>query len=153
MHEPEISAAAAQDRTEAASYGFAPVIAHAETDSAQLSSDAQPRPTPKTLVTRLSQPVTNAIYYAPFPENDDPDTCHNLRGSSPRRPNSHDIFTSGYLSAEVTRLQDEVTLCRQRIASYPNEIQGMPAAMGRHERFRSELATGFEAKKNKANLD
>ncbi|CAN0454077.1 unnamed protein product, partial [Ascophyllum nodosum] len=26
-------------------------------------------------------------------------------------------------SAEISRLQDEVALCRQRIASYPSEIQ------------------------------
>ena len=49
--------------------------------------------------------------------------------------------------------QDEVALCRQWIASCPSEIQGVRAAMGRHERFRSELAAGFEAQKKKANLD
>ena len=45
------------------------------------------------------------------------------------------------------------SLCRQRIASYPNEIEGMRATMDRHERFRSELAAGFEAEKKKANMD
>ena len=63
------------------------------------------------------------------------------------------FLTSGDLIAEISRLQDEVALCRQRIASYPSEIQGMRAAMDRHERFRSELAAGFEAEKKKANLD
>ena len=29
----------------------------------------------------------------------------------------------------------------------------MRAVMGRHERFRSELSTGFKVEKNKANLD
>ena len=112
------------------------------THFAQLSSDAQPRPTQKTLVTRSSQPVPNAMYYAP--ENDDP----NARLNSP-----HDVFTSGDLSAEISRLQNEVAICRQLIASYPSEIQGMRAAMDCHERFRSELAAGFEAEKKKANLD
>ena len=154
MQEQEISAAAAQDKTEVASSRFAPAISHADvTDFAQLSSDAQPRPTSKTLVTRSSQPVPNAIYYAPFPENDDPDTYPNLCITAPRRPNLHYVFTSGDLSVESTRLQDEVALCRQRIASYPNEIQGMRAAMGRHRRFRSEPSAGFEAEKNKTYLD
>ena len=84
------------------------------------------------------------MYYAPFPENDDPNA----------RPNfSHDVFTCGNLNAEIVSLQDEVALCRQRIVSYPSEIQGMRAVMDRHERFRSELAAGFEAEKKKANLD
>ena len=116
-------------------------------------SDAQPRPASKTLVSRSSPPVPKARYYAPFPENDDPDTCPNLRVSAPRYPNSYDGFTSGDLSAELTRTQDEATLYRQRIASSPNEIQGMRAAMGRHERFYSELAADFATKKEKANLD
>ena len=53
----------------------------------------------------------------------------------------------------MIRLQDEAIPCRQRIASYPDEIQGMRVAMGRNQRFRSELAAGFEAEKDKANLD
>ena len=74
MQEREISVAAAQDKTEAGSSRFAPAIPHANvTDFAQLSSDAQPRPTSKTLVTRSSQPVSNALHFASFPENDDPD--------------------------------------------------------------------------------
>ena len=62
-------------------------------------------------------------------------------------------FTCGDLGAEITRLQDEVALCRQRIVFYPSEIQGIRATMGRHERFRSELTADFEAEENKANLD
>ena len=118
----------------------------------QTSSDAQPMSASKTLVTRPSTSVPNARYDAPFSENEDLDTCPDLCVSAPRYPNSHDVFTSGDLCAEITRLQDEATLCRQRIAFYPNEIQGMRAAMGRQERFRSELAAGFEAEKDKANL-
>ena len=145
MQERQIPPAAAQDKTEAAGSGFAPAIPHADaTDFAQLSPDAQPRPTPKTLVSRSFQPVSNAMYYAPFPENDDRNARLNF---------SHDVFTSGDLSAETSRLQDEVALWRQRIASYPSNIQGMRAAMDRHERFRSELAADFEAEKKKANLD
>ena len=154
MQEREISAAAAQDKTEAASSRFAPVIPHADvTDFAQLSSDAQPSPTSKTLMTRSFQPVTNAIHYAPLPENEDPDECPNICVTAPWRPNSHDVFTSGDLSAEISRLQNEVALCRQRTASYPNEVQGTCAAMGRHERSRSEPAGGSEAEKNTVNLD
>ena len=147
MQEREISAAAtaAQDKTEAASSRFAPAIPHADaTDFAQLSSDAQPRPTSNTLVTRSSQLVSNAMHYAPLPESDDLDACPNF---------SHDVFTYGDLSAKSFRPQDEVTLCRQRIVSYPSEIQGMRAAMDCHERFRSELAAGFEAEKKETNLD
>ena len=104
-------------------------------------------------MTRSSPPVPNARYYALFPENDEPDTCPNLRVTTPRYPNSHDGFTSGDLSADIARIQDEATLCGQRIASSPNEIQGMRAAMGRHERFHSELAADFAAKMDKANTD
>ena len=143
--ERETSPAAAQDKTGAISPRFAPAISHAGvTIFAQLSSGAQPRPTSKTLVTRSSHPVSNAMYYAPLPENDDRDACPNF---------SHDVFTSGDLSAKISRLQDEVALCRQRTASYPSEIQGMRATMDCLERFRSELAAGFEADKKKANLD
>ena len=86
---------------------------------------------------------------------------------------SHDVFTSGHLREFPG--QDEVTLCQQRIISCPSEIQGVRVAMGRHEqllpwavtsncrhgpsraiavmgrheRFRSELAAGFEAQKKK----
>ena len=145
MQERAISPAAAQGKTAAASARLAQDFPHVHvTNFAQLSSDAQPRPTQKTLVTRLSQPVSNAMYYAPFPENDDPNALLNF---------PHDAFTSADLSAEISRLQDEVALCRQRITSYPSEIQGMRTAMDRHERFRSELAAGFEAEKKKANLD
>ena len=116
VQEREISAGTAQDKTEAANSRFAQAISHVDvTDFAQLSSDAQPRPTSKTLVTRSSQPVPNAIHYAPLPENDDPDACPNLCVTTPRRPNSHDVFTSGDLSVEITRLQDEVALCRKRL--------------------------------------
>ena len=141
----EIPPATAQDKTETASARFTQAISHADvTNFAQLSSDAQPRPTSKTLVTSSSRPVPNAMHYASFPENDDQDAYPNF---------SHDIFTCGDLSAEISRLQDEIALFRQRIVSYPIEIQGMRAAVGRHQRFRSELATGFEAEKEKANLD
>ena len=112
--------------------------------------EAQPRPASTTLVTRLSPPVPNTN--EPFPEHDDPDTCSNLRISAPRYPNSHDVFISSDLSAEITRLQHEASPCRQRIASYLNKIQGMRAAMGRHERFRSELIAGFEAEKDEVHL-
>ena len=113
----------------------------------------QARPASKTLVTRSSPPVPNARYYAPFPENDDLDTCPNLRVSAPRYPNSQDGFTSGDLSVEITRVQDEATFFRQRIASSPNTIQGMRAAMDRHEQFRSEIAAGFAAETDKNDLD
>ena len=109
MQEHEISSAATQDKTEAASARFAQAISHTDvTDFTQISSDAQPRPASKTLVTRSSPLVPNARYYAPFPDSDDPDTCPNLCVSAPRRLNPHDAFTSGGLSAEITRLQDEV---------------------------------------------
>ena len=49
------------------------------TNFAQLSSGAEPRPTQKTLVTRSFQPVSNAMYYAPFPENDDRNARLNFR--------------------------------------------------------------------------
>ena len=141
MQECKIPPAAAQDEAEAASSRFAPAIPHVDLASfAQLSSDVQPRSTPKTLVTRSSQPVSNTMHYAPFPENDDRDACPNV---------SRDVLTSGDLSAEVSRLQDEVPLCRQRIESYPSEIQGMRVVMDRHERFRFELAAGFEAEKKR----
>ena len=134
MQEQRISAAAAQTKTEAASARFAQAISHVDvTDFTQILSDAQPRPTSKTLVTCSSPPVPNTRYHAPFPENYDPNTCPNLCVSAPRYPNLHDIFTSGDLSAEITRLQDKATLCRQRITSYPNEIQGMRVVMGCHE--------------------
>ena len=65
IQEREISAAAAQNKTEAASARFAQAFPHADkTDFAQLSSDAQPRPASKTLATRPSQPVPNALHYA-----------------------------------------------------------------------------------------
>ena len=147
VRERDISAAAAaaRDKTEAASSRFAPAIPRADaTDFAQLSSDAQPRPTSKTLVTRSSQPVSNAMHYAPLLENDDLDACPNFL---------HHVFTFGDLSAEICRPQDEVALCRQWIVSYPSEIQGMRATMDRHERFRSKLAAGFEDEKKEVNLD
>ena len=143
MQERAISPVVAQDKTAAASARLAQAFPHVHvTHFAQLSSHAQPRPTQKTLVTRSSQPVPNAMYYAPV--NDD----SNARLNSP-----HDVFTSGDPSAEISRLQNEVAVCRQRIASYPSEIQGMRAAMDRHERSRSELAAGFEAETKKANLN
>ena len=74
--ERKISPAAAQDKTEAASARFAQAISHVDvTNFAQLSSDAQPRPTSKILVTRSSHPIPNAMHYAPFPKNDDRDAC------------------------------------------------------------------------------
>ena len=94
MQERAISPAVAQDKTAAASARLVQAFPYVHvTHFAQLSSDAQPRPTQKTLVTRSSQPVPNAIYYAP--ENDDP----NAHLNSP-----HDVFTSGNLSAEISRL-------------------------------------------------
>ena len=98
----------------------------------------------QTLVTRPSQPVSNAMHNAPFPENDDRVACSICF--------PHDVFTSGDSVRELPG-QDEVTLCQQRITSCPSEIQGVRAAMGRHERFRSELASGFEGQNKKANLD
>ena len=65
MQDREIptAAVAAQDKTEAASSTSAPAIPHTDvTNSAHLSSDAQPRPTRKTLVTRSSQPVPNSMH-------------------------------------------------------------------------------------------
>ena len=46
----------------------------------------------------------------------------------------HDVFT---LVTSVREFpgQDEVALCRQRIASCPSEIQGVRVAMGRHEQL------------------
>ena len=81
MQEQEIStaAAASQDKAEAASSRSAPAIPHADvTNSAQIPSDAQPRPTRKTLVTRTSQPVLNSTHNVPLPENDDRDACSNF---------------------------------------------------------------------------
>ena len=93
----EIPPAAAQDKTETASARFTQAISQADvTDFAQLSSDAQPRPTSKTLVTRSSRPVPNAMHYAPFPGNDDQDACPNF---------SHDVFTFGDLSSEISGLK------------------------------------------------
>ena len=80
IQEREITtaAAAAQDKTEAASSTSAPAIPHADvTKSAQLSSDAQPRPTRKPLVTCSSQPVPNFMHNAPLTENDDRNACSN----------------------------------------------------------------------------
>ena len=59
MQEHETSAVATQDKTEASSAGIDQVIPHADvTDFAQISSDAQPGPTSKTLVTRSSSSYT-----------------------------------------------------------------------------------------------
>ena len=80
MQERAISPAAAQDKTAAASARLVQAFPHVHvTNFAQPSSDAQPRPTQKTLVTRSSQSVSNAMYYAPFPENDDPNARLNFR--------------------------------------------------------------------------
>ena len=134
MQERAISPAVAQDKTAVASARLAQAFPHVHvTHFAQLSSDAQPRPSQKTLVTRSSQPVPNAMYYAP--KNDDPNACLN----SP-----HDVFTSGDFGAEISRLQNEVAVCRQRIASFPSEIQGMCAAMDRHDRRHWELHRAIE---------
>ena len=65
IQDREISTAAAvaQNKTEAASSRSAPAIPHADvTKSAQLSFDAQPRPTRKPLVARSSQPVLNSMH-------------------------------------------------------------------------------------------
>ena len=79
MQERAISPADAQDKTEAASARLAQDFPHVHvTNSAQSSSDAQPRPTQKTLVTRSSQSVSIAMFYAPFPENDDPNARLNF---------------------------------------------------------------------------
>ena len=92
------AAPAAQDKTERASSRYAPAIPHAGvTTSAQLSFGHLPpmpnhclpgrlswpvRPSlfrilctmcSRTLVTRSSQPVSNTMHNAPFPENDDRD--------------------------------------------------------------------------------
>ena len=140
MQERKISAAAAQDKTKAASSRFAPAISHADvTDSAHLSTDAQPRSTSKTLGTHSSQLFQMIYTMRRFP---------NIT-TQMHAP----IFRTMFSLLVITRLQDEVALWRQRIASYPTKIQGMRAAMGRHERFRSELAAGFKAEKNTANLD
>ena len=79
MQERAISPAAAQDKIAAASAGLAQAFPHVHvTNFAQLSSDVQPRPTSKTLVTRSSQPVSNTMQNASFPENDDRDACSNF---------------------------------------------------------------------------
>ena len=79
------AAAVAQDKTEAASSRFAPAIPHADaTNFAQLSSNVQPRPTPKTLMTCSSQPVSKQC-----PENNDRDACLNV---------SYDVSTFGVTS-------------------------------------------------------
>ena len=79
MQERAISPADAQDKTEAASARLAQDFPHVHvTNSVQPSSDAQPRPTQKTLVTRSSQSVSIAMFYAPFPENDDPNARLNF---------------------------------------------------------------------------
>ena len=73
---------------------------------------------------------------------------------------SHDVFTSSDSVRELPG-QDEVTLYQQRIF-LPEQDPGSAcrhgpsraiAVMGRHGRFRSELAAGFEAQKKMANLD
>ena len=88
----EIPPAAAQGKTETASARFTQAISHADvTNFAQLSSDAQPRPTSKTLVTRSSRPVPNAMHYAPFPGNDDQDACPNF---------SHAMFSRLVISVQ-----------------------------------------------------
>ena len=99
----------------------------------------------RTLVTRSSQPFSNIMHNnnAPFPENDDRVECSKF---------SHDGFTTDDSVREFPG-QDEVVLCRQRTAPCPSKIQGVRAAIGRHERFHSELSAGFEAEKKKANLD
>ena len=95
----EISAVAAQDKTEAASSRFTPAISHADvTDFAQLSSDAQPRPTSKTLVTRSSPPIPNGRYYAPIPENDDP--ASPISASPPRGTQTRMMFSLLVISVQ-----------------------------------------------------
>ena len=72
MQDRAISPAAAQDKTAAASARLTQALLHVcVTNFAQLSPDAQPRPAQKALVIRSSQSVSNAMYYAPFPEKDD----------------------------------------------------------------------------------
>ena len=73
----------------------------------------------------------------------------------------HDFFTSGDLSAEISRPRrgrplpaadsflperDPGSACRH----LPSRAV---AAMGHHDRFRSKLAAGFEAQRKEANLD
>ena len=132
---------AAADEVQAASSRSAPAIPHVDvTNFAQISCDVQPRPTPKTLVTRSSQPVLNTMHYAPYREKYDRDACPNF---------SLYVFTFGDLSAEISRLQDEVALCRQRIASYPTRSRECvpPWTVTR------DSAPSFKAEKKKANLD
>ena len=52
----------------------------------------------------------------------------------------HDVLTSGDSVRELPG-QDEAILCQQRITSCPSEIQGVRAAMGRHEQSPSWAAT------------
>ena len=63
MQERAISPAAAQDKTAAARARLAQAFPHVHvTNFAQFFSDAQSRPTRKTLVTRSSQPVPSSIH-------------------------------------------------------------------------------------------
>ena len=72
-----------------------------------------------------------------------------------------DVFTSGDLSAGVSRPRrgrplpagDSFLPEQDRGSAYRHGPSRAIAVMGRHERFRSELAAGFEAQKKKANLD
>ena len=72
-----------------------------------------------------------------------------------------DVFTSGDLSAGVSRPRrgrplpaaDSFLPERDRGSACSHGPSRAVAIMGRHERFRSELAAGFEAQKKKANLD
>ena len=73
----------------------------------------------------------------------------------------HDVFTSSDLSAEISRprrgrpLPSTDSFLPERGPG--NACRHGPsraiAAMGHHERFRSELAATFEAQKKEANLD
>ena len=48
----------------------------------------------------------------------------------------------------MARLQDEVTLCKQRIASYDDEILQSTSTIERHEKFRARAsAVGLEWKR------
>ena len=103
-------------------------------------------------MTRSSQPVSNTMHNAPFPENDDCAACssfsvrcfHFWRFSTgisrPRR--GRPLPAANSFLPE----RDPGSVCRHG----PSRAI---AVMGRHEQFRSELAADFEAQKKKTNLD
>ena len=103
-------------------------------------------------MTCSSQPVSNTMQNAPFPENGDRVACSiffrmtfsllviSAGTSRPRR--GHPLPAADNFLSE----RDSGSACRHGPS---RKI----AVMDRHERIRSELAAGFEAQKKKGNLD